>query len=479
MTDCESEREGFGPILHMRGVREVRLYLAATLGRPEQAPAPTLETDDGPVEGQIVAERCGTRVYHFDFSLPTRQDAAYSVDGRTYPVNADFDRDDLRIAFVSCNGKEDGDLDRSQSDRNLMWERLGRAHAERPFHLLLHGGDQIYADEVQEAHPAVRAWARSERGTRNSPATEEVVDALHDALFKRYRAVYGFRELGWLMARVPSLSMWDDHDICDGWGSLRRGKLDAPVGKALFEVAREYFLLFQFGCARDNLPGYCLDRSGTSLSWQVNLPGLHLVAPDLRSERRPRRVMSEDGWSALREASPRLQGGHVMVLSSVPALGPRLSWLEALMGLVPSMQKYEDDLRDQWQSRAHREEWQRFLRYLIDIHERPDTQVTVLSGEIHLATRGTLETRSGPVHQLVASGIAHPAPPLGYARGLGALARFGASPLPDNPIRLHPLPGKTPIYIAQRNYLILEREAGRWQAWWELEDDGPTPALDL
>src|SRR3546814_8533222 len=88
------------------------------------------------------------------------------------------------------------------------------------------------------------------------------------------------------------------------------------------------------------------------------------------------------------------------------------------MSVTPRMEKYEDDLRDQWQSHAHREEWRRFLRLLIETHTRDTTPVTVLSGEIHLATRGTMDTPEGPLHQLVASGISHPAPPTAYARAL-------------------------------------------------------------
>ncbi|MDZ7811437.1 MAG: hypothetical protein U5L11_17070 [Arhodomonas sp.] len=67
------------------------------------------------------------------------------------------------------------------------------------------------------------------------------------------------------------------------------------------------------------------------------------------------------------------------------------------MHVTPGAQKYEDDLRDQWQSRWHRDEWRRFLRLLLDTHERTEGALTVLSGEIHLATRGTLATRPGAV----------------------------------------------------------------------------------
>ena len=162
----------------------------------------------------------------------------------------------------------------------------------------------------------------------------------------------------------------------------------------------------------------------------------------------------------------------------VPALGPRLSWLEFAMKLTHRMEKYEDDLRDQWQSRSHRKEWRRFLEALARVHRNPSTPVTVVSGEIHLATRGTFDVPPAPLHQLVASGIAHPAPPLAYARTLGALAKVGETPVPGHPIRLHPLPGQLPVYTAQRNYLILERHGETWRTWWELEE-GATPAIEL
>lgn len=468
-----------GPILHLRGLCGDRLKLSAVVVRPASDPVPELSVDEAALAPSAPAERCGRRVYVFDFHLPARADASYRLDGVVYPVNAAV-AGDLRIAFVSCNGQEFGDRGTPLGERNAMWARLGRQHADRPFNLLLHGGDQIYADEILDTHPPVREWAHhGRRSGTGGPSTDAIRDALGDALFTRYVELYSQPELAWIAARVPALAMWDDHDICDGWGSLPESKLDSPIGRAVFENAREHFMLFQLGATPGRPPEICADGSGTSLGWHVGLPGLHLIAPDLRSERRPRRVMGECGWRSFRKSASAARAGQVLLLSSVPVLGPRLSWVEAIMHVTPRMEKYEDDLRDQWQSRAHRGEWREFLRHLVAIQSRDDAQVTVLSGEIHLATRATMATKSGPLHQLVASGIAHPAPPPGYARGLGALARLGESPLPDNPIRLHPLPGRSAIYTGQRNYLILERRDGHWSAWWELEEDGPTPRLAL
>ena len=146
---------------------------------------------------------------------------------------------------------------------------------------------------------------------------------------------------------------------------------------------------------------------------------------------------------------------------------------------TPWKEEYQDDLNDQWQSIRHRAEWRRFLREAIDLHEGDRTRVTVLSGEIHLATRGTVGTATGDLHQLVASGIAHPPPGSMLSRILGAFANLAESPLPGHRMRLLPLPGRMAIYTPERNYLVLDRSSGRWSAVWELEHSGATPPLAI
>ena len=110
---------------------------------------------------------------------------------------------------------------------------------------------------------------------------------------------------------------------------------------------------------------------------------------------------------------------------------------------------------------------------------RKTAPVTVLSGEIHLATRAEMGPDDSLVHQLVASGISHRAPPKAYARVLGLFAGLGDAPLKGHPIRIKPLPGQKHRYVAERNYLTLDRRAGRWQAVWHLEESGDTPPLPL
>lgn len=466
-----------GPVLHFRGLTADGLALAALVAMPAGRPAPPLTTPAGPAERRLAATLAGRDIHLYDFRLPLGGLPEYDFDGRRHAVSTRFDGD-LRIAFAACNGQEHGDLGRDTGERNAMWARLGAEHDAAPFQLLLHGGDQIYADEATRAHPLTAGWPRDLDPDPAPEALTGLREALAEEFATRYLFLCAQPEFARLAARVPSLAMWDDHDICDGWGSLKAPVLDSPQGRCLFAVARRMFLLFQMGTTPDCLPRTILDPSGTSLGWQVTLPGLRVVAPDLRSERRPERVMGPRGWESYRAALAMPAEARTLILSSVPAIGPRLSLVEAWMQHTPWFEKYEDDLRDQWQSRAHRAEWQDFLRAVVALHWR-GSEVTFVSGEIHLAAHGTMATVTRPIHQLVASGIAHPAPPRAYAAALGLLARFGEAPLEGHPIRLHPLPGQRGIYTAERNYLVLERRAGSWTASWRLERSGDTSPIAI
>ena len=252
------------------------------------------------------------------------------------------------------------------------------------------------------------------------------------------------------------------------------------MGQAIFEAARDMALGFQHAARDGDLPARFADPAGGCISaGSVEAPGLRLLAPDLRSERTRRRVMGagrlvDDG----RRRRP--SGGRTLLMSSVPLLGPRLSVLEGMMRLHPRMLQYEDDLRDQWQSRAHRAEWRRMLARLRDLGAGGASAITSLSGEIHLAARAEMALGGGRVlHQLTASGISHRAPPRGWARFLGLLSRLGDAPLPGHPIRMRRLPGQRGLFVAERNFLVLSRRGPEWMAEWDLETSGTTEPLAI
>jgi alkaline phosphatase D len=468
-----------GPILIVDDISGGQIRLAAlVIARRNEAPPP-FETGNAEIALQRLAEGSGISVWRARFSVPANARSRYRFGNDSFEIASDLTRD-MRIAYVSCNGEEIGDMDREGAERNAMWARLKDEHLRQPFSLMLHGGDQVYADEVTDGHRLSNDWPKS---VPDDPSDEELADLrehLRSGFFERYAALYAAPQMAWLCARVPSLMQWDDHDICDGWGSLKRRATHSAVGRTLFEVAKEMVLLFQHATTEDDLPPRFASRKGTHLGWVVNAPGLRIIAPDLRGERSRRNIMGVGGWAMMDAEADRAFDGHTFLMSSVPLLGPRLSLFEAAMMVIPKMQKYEDDLRDQWQSRAHREEWRRMLRLVREMARRDGHSVTALSGEIHLATRATMDLGDGlELNQLVSSGISHRAPPRTWARILGGVAALGEDPLADHPITIRPLPGHKHRYIAERNYLVLVRKSEGWSAEWELEKDGRSEALGL
>ncbi|MEN3793800.1 alkaline phosphatase D family protein [Fulvimarina sp. MAC3] len=471
-----------GPILISRGVEDGRHRIVAILVRPANEPVPEFQiSDGGAVDAELLATLFNSKVWRYSFDAPTNEPMTYSLAGEARQI-APCGTDDLRIAYVSCNGQEDGDLERPLEEREVMWDRLVAEHRQSPFALMCEGGDQLYADDVLQCHPDVIAWDEaSDEDCASMALTEEAREAIRFFYFNRYAITYTRPSMALMSAEVPALMMWDDHDIIDGWGSHADEVLDSPIGRCLFEAAREMFLLFQQGVGDNALPSCFHDETRESLSFTVDYPGLRLIVPDLRSERRRERVMGPKGWRGFEAAMASTPPNtRILIMSSVPVMGPRLSWLEFVSDYVPPAREYEDDLRDQWQSRSHRKEWKRFLKIIAEAQEGTTNRVTIISGEIHLATRGEMRLKDKSlIHQLVSSGISHGAPPKAYALVLTMLARLGESPLPRRKIKMHRMPSARTIYVEERNYMVLERGGRDWSAFWDLEDQGKTASLDL
>ena len=88
-----------------------------------------------------------------------------------------------RIAYTACNGTEDEDVFSQQNlPRNARWGHLNGLHRTRPFHLLLHGGDQLYADALWNECPSLKAWnalpAREALAAPFTPAMASEVGSL-------------------------------------------------------------------------------------------------------------------------------------------------------------------------------------------------------------------------------------------------------------------------------------------------------------
>ena len=138
---------------------------------------------------------------------------------------------------------------------------------------------------------------------------------------------------------------------------------------------------------------------------------------------------------------------------------------------MPGHSDLEDDLRDQWQSFSHRDEWRRMLSCLVAFSARTGARVTALSGEIHLGALGLVEGADGVrIHQLTSLGIVHHPPPAAVVAAYGWLGRNRTVLAPDLEARLLAIPGHGRRYLRRRNWLALETAGdGGFTAAWRTE----------
>lgn len=264
--------------------------------------------------------------------------------------------------------------------------------------------------------------------------------------FARYAALWSQPEIARVHAALPSVTMWDDHDIFDGWGSWPEERQACPVFQGLGRAARRYFALFQLAARPDRLPEGFGDPAGGHFGCAFRAGPLGIVVPDLRSERSRRRIMGEAGWRDFAAALAGMAGcRHVLAMSSVPLTDVELPWPERVLVALPGHSDLEDDLRDQWQSLAHRGEWRRMLA-------------------------GLVEGRGVRVFELTSSGIVHPPPPGPVAAAYEWLSRRATVLGPDLRVRRLVIPGHGKHYLRARNWLSLELAAdGRHEAAWHAE----------
>ncbi len=456
-----------GPVLHFRGVADGQWRIAAGLLAATGEPPPSLRPEgQPPVEPVRLADRLGRTLWRYDFGLPLGDRArlaGYAIGAQRWTVSLPEPDGGLHIAYAACNGSADEGARPHNPERNALWRDLAATHAAAPFHLLLQGGDQLYADGVWEEVAGLRAWLKLPRRHRPQAAfTPAMEQEAGDYYFRRYAWLWAQPEVAPMVAQVPSLMMWDDHDVFDGWGSHDTDIQASPVFQGIWRAAREHFALFQLGARPEDLPPGFGDLAGGHFGWCYRLGRVGIIAPDLRSGRSQRQVMDEAGRRWFDRALEGLAGcDQVLLMSSVPLVNADLSAVERVLLLIPGQQLYQDDLRDQWRSFAHREEWLEMLRRLTGFVERSGARVTVLSGEIHLGGLAAIESGAVRIDQLTSSGIVHEPPHGAMVAVFDWLARRSSPVAPDLTVHVLEMPGLGRRYLRARNWLELDVAEGR------------------
>jgi len=494
-----------GPVLQFLGNEQGQWRISALWVQDSTDAAPVLTAGGRPVQvAQASVPGSTCTAWRFEFAVAqtaAAQEVAYGIGGEQHGFSVPA-RDTMpSMGYASCNGFSDPTLMKKVKEPNALWARLGRLHAGTdrvdsqaygPLHLLLLGGDQVYSDAMWAVIPELKAWCALPREKRFKAAFTTTLRRKVEAHFSSiYLDRWSQPEVATMLARLPSVMMWDDHDIMDGWGSYPHEQHQCPVYQGIFEVARAAFALFQRQALGALPPATLPGQDQHNSAWRIGELGLLVL--DMRSERRPRsgdtqatggllqaeQVLSPRSWAAVYQwlAAQEAAGGlkHLFVMSSIPVVHPGLDLIEKVLGVLPGQQEMEDDLRDHWASAPHKAERLRLIHRLLQTAAR-GVRVTILSGDVHVAALGVIEsTREGGkacvINQLTSSAIVHPTSSAMEVFVLEHVARHEEQVDRGITTRMLEFPTTSRCIKASRNFLTLHPDAAGgedryWANWW-------------
>jgi hypothetical protein len=502
------------------------------------------------------------------YAIPVKQLAkdqvvAYSFGGTAtwrFPVPA-VDQAP-RFNYVSCNGFSSANAIKDlQHDAQNVWSDLITNHDgallkahERDwdehqawvnsvlfdkgiplrFHAMLMGGDQIYMDSIWDDIEALNNWSNLPIADQSGFAVDaKLADDIERYYFELYinrwryargkapwpaNAYDGTLDVACALATIPTLIMWDDHDIFDGWGSYSPELQASPVFRALFAAARRNFWVYQLQMPDELLPPLALPDHPTRLprfdpiDWDKvakkdpyappflpQQPGfshagvfgsLAILVPDLRTERSQLQVIGGATWDAMTQWLTTLPDTveHLLFISSVPVAHPKIRLAEATFSFGIARESVtkglSDDVHDHWSNDDHEGQRKRLVRNLIAFADGPrKRRVTMVSGDVHLAAWGVVEANDATtnnarrLNQLTSSAVVHPAPSgvadFFFLSYMEHKAKAGEVIDSEHRLQMMELPGAGTRLAPRRNWLAIELDEPTKRLWatWRLEQD--------
>jgi hypothetical protein len=346
---------------------------------------------------------------------------------------------------------------------------------------LLLCGDQVYADEVS---PETLEFIRARRDTSQPPG-EEIAD--FEEYTRLYREAWSDPDIRWLLSTVPSLMIFDDHDVIDDWNIswqwLREAREEAWWRARITGAFMAYWIyqhlgnmappeldgeaMYQTAIAADGDVGPELerfaeraDRESAATRWACcrDFGRSRVLVVDSRAARvlddDHRDMVDAEEWAWIGDRSHEALD-HLVIVSTLPvfmSLGVHYleAWNEAVCAGAwgrPAVRAGERLRRaldlEHWP--AFQDSFAVMVDLLRDVATgsrsgSPPASITLVGGDIHNAyiaevSLGRRDERRSRVHQLVCSPFRNPLSPTQRrlvklagsrpaARGLRVLARL-------------------------------------------------------
>lgn len=315
----------------------------------------------------------------------------------TLPANED---EQIDFLVMSCHNPTVSGKD--GHDGHAVWADIPQIisnESNKKVRFAILGGDQVYADD----------WREKILNERDDSARLKLY-------LEAYRKFWSHIYYRRVMCRLPSVMMWDDHDIMDGWGSA----LESFVGNTdefkaewqdLFKSATKAFSIMQ---ASRNPAALAKNPTADGYDFCFKVGRFGFVALDLRTNRNllKARLLKTEQLDRIKNwvENHRSDLSAIFVISPVvfshgsPVIDDLLAkywgrvmqfvdWCASFTKWGKGMRRnfYEtlgdirDDIRDSWGAPENAEQTDLILDYLFGLQnaDNKPVSVVILSGDIH------------------------------------------------------------------------------------------------
>lgn len=473
---------------------------------------------EGELESKIIHQELGYTFvrYSIDFQLADKEQVVkYALNDESLPhfqFVMPSKTQNMNVMSYSCNGFSLG-VDTSQF-KGSLWLDVLRKHDKLPYHVMIGGGDQIYADAIKISSKEFARWAKHKHLYSGKRLSEQMINSFVEFYLNHYLKWFGkgFWEgpngktiqvcYPIALASIPQINIYDDHDIIDGFGSYSDVTMQQEVMKGVGNYAYKYYMLFQHHTSPKEdfskepsfilgkTPGPYIEETSKSVFTKLG-QNVAFVGLDCRTERTKKKVVNKSTYKAVFDRmqhevkNSKTKINHLYVLLGVPIMYPRMVWVESLMesflsrplkfmarhgiisgGLVNEFDgeiELLDDLNDHWCAAHHKQERNWLLANLMNFAKINDVRITILSGDVHLCcvsrtrTLDVVKPEEDPnfIINLISSAIVNVPPPEGMANFLhkrAFLHKFGDNVGEDMIPFFREQEGGNELLMARRNF---------------------------
>ncbi|KAL4399767.1 hypothetical protein ACI68E_002676 [Malassezia pachydermatis] len=338
------------------------------------------------------------------------QVVAYTVLNATelHDFHVPAHQENFRWAGYSCSGFSSSVDTEEYGGPDPLWNDLLLEHVNnKPFHILMGGGDQVYSDKIA-----------------NQPELKNLFDP--DKIKQgEDNSCFGQGAFARAAARIPMVNMLDDHDLIDGFGTYPDSLMESSLFNRIGSRGYFFYLLFQQfmndeldGISNENTtnpnpsqfksliiggPGaYIPFPAHSFLVWLG--PKQHMLLLDCRAQRKLNQICTQQTYDRCREAMEAMPKSvkHLIVQLGVPISYPRMVFLEKMLAskynpvvnlvkaCMPAFTnnfngqvELLDDLNDHWCAHGHKHERNRLVEQTQKFSQQNRVRVSFISGDVH------------------------------------------------------------------------------------------------